>query len=359
MKLLFEIERVSIEEGGAGKMLVWLANNFADHGHEVIIFTHKKMTGKLFDINPCVRIITKEPNGKLGYPVFDLRNVLKQERPDAIISFMLDSNLYCLSASIGLSIPVIVCERNNPYINRPLKFKIVERLCRFADGATFQLESARDYYSWLRCKTCVIPNPIIPSRYSTSKSFANRTNVICNSARLNFPQKRQDVLIKAFAIVLKSHPYMQLHLYGDGKDISTAKNLVRSLALEDNVVFKGLVKDPIQYIVDSKLFVLSSDFEGISNALAEALAAGMTCISTDTEPGGSRLLIKEGENGYIVPRGDAETLAEKIIYCLDHPEVCDELSQKAIENIKLFSEDKIYHKWETFVNEIVNDHKNR
>lgn len=359
MKLLFEIERVSIEEGGAGKMLVWLANNFADHGHEVIIFTHKKMTGKLFDIKPCVKIIAKEPNGKLGYPVLDLRKVLKEERPEAIISFMLDSNLYCLVASIGMPIPVIVCERSNPYINRSLKFKFAERLCRFANGATFQLESARDYYSWLRCKTCVIPNPIIPSKYRILESFANRTNVICNSARLNFPQKRQDVLINAFAIVLKSHPYMQLHLYGDGKDVSAAKDLVRSLAIDNNVVFKGLVKDPIQYIVDSKLFVLSSDFEGISNALAEALAAGMTCISTDTEPGGSRLLINDGENGYLVPRGDAETLAERIIYCLDHPEVCDQLSQKAIENTSLFSEDKIYNKWEAFVNEIVNDYKKR
>ena len=267
---------------------------------------------------------------------------------------MLDSNWYCILASLGLKIPVVVCERNNPYIDRPFKFKIAEKLCRFADGAVYQLSKAADYYTWVKCPKVVIPNPVLKTKYEVTKKFSERKDEICNTARIVYQQKRTDVLIDAFKLVNEKFPEMQLTLYGDGNDISLAKKRVEDYGLNDKVSFKGTVKTPIQYIVDSKIFVLSSDFEGISNSLSEAMAAGLTCVSTDTAPGGSRLLIDDGVNGFISPCGDAEKLAKKIICCLENPELSDRIGIEAKKITEEYSEDKIYTMWETFVIQIAN-----
>lgn len=348
MRILFEIERISIEEGGAAKMLVWVANQSAAHGHDVTIVTHKVMKDKLFDLHKDIKVLENKPSGNPFYPIPQLRKIFKSSSPDLIVSFMLDSNLYCLLAAIGLHIPVIVCERNNPYINRPLKFKFAERLCRFADGATFQLQKAADYYTWVKCPKVVIPNPVLPTKYMVSKPFEERKDEICNTARVVYQQKRTDVLIDAFKIVVEQYPQMKLVLYGGGKDMDLAVKRVQDYGIKDKVIFKGTVKDPIQYVVDSKLFVLSSDFEGISNSLAEAMASGLPCVSTDTEPGGSRLLIKDGENGLISPCGDAKALADKIIYCIENPKQCDVMGAEASKLPVIFSEERIYKMWENF-----------
>lgn len=353
MKILFEIERISIEEGGAAKMLVWVANQTTSHGHDVTIVTHKEMKDKLFDLHSNIKVIAYKPNNSPWYPIPQLRKTFRKERPDLIVSFMLDSNLYCLLASVGLHIPVIVCERNNPYINRPLKFKMAEKLCRFADGATYQLQKAADYYTWVKCPKIVIPNPVPPSKYKVTKSFSERKDEICNTARVVYQQKRTDLLIDAFKIVAEKYPQMKLVLYGGGKDMKLAVKRVKDYGIEDKVIFNGTVKNPIQYVVDSKLFVLSSDFEGISNSLAEAMSAGLPCISTDTEPGGSRLLIEDGKNGLISPRGDVKALSDKILYCLDNPQVCDRIGTEAAKLPINFSEEKIYGMWEHFFETII------
>lgn len=353
MKLLFVIASVAVEGGGASKMLVWVANQFAMHGHEVTVYTHKPMNGPLFPINEKIRLVstTKTTLNPL-YPIPLIRAFMKKEKPDCVVSFMHDSNMYCVMAKSGMAIPVIVCERNDPFLATFWKLKIAERIERWADGAQFQLQQAADYYTWIHCPKAVIPNPILKSEYQVSKSFSERKNEICNYARFDMFQKRQDVLINAYAMVLKRHPEMTLVFYGDGKDLDKAKNLVRELHIKDKVDFRGMVKSPIQYCIDSKLFVLSSDFEGISNSLTEAMAAGMTVISTDTSPGGARLLIEDGVNGYVVARDNPTALSDMICYCLEHPSECDLVAKNACKVVDTFSEVHIYDLWEKFVSKV-------
>lgn len=353
MNLLFVESSIAIEGGGASRMLVWVANQFAKDGHQVSIYTHKVQNGPLYDVEKSIRVYSTEPqkDNCLLYPVLHIRKLMKKIRPDMVVSFMTDSNLYCLLAKIGTGVPVCVCERNDPTVHEslPLKFKIALWMTRFADCASFQLQAAADYYSWLKCPKSVIPNPVPLPKAMVSKPFVERKNEICCSSRLNFHQKRQDVLIKAFAIVLQHHPEMTLKLIGSGPDMVNAKNLAKDLHILDKVFLTGQMKDPVTYMKDSKLYVLSSDYEGIPNALSEALACGLPCISTDVSPGGARLLIKDKQNGIIVPCNDPQSMADAIIYMLDNPQKADAMGNEAKKIAECFSEKNVYMMWRNFI----------
>lgn len=362
MRILFVITSVAIEGGGASKMLVWVANQFARRGDDVYVYTHKNMNGPRFRLDSNINLISDNRKGGFLYPVFivwKIRLLMKKLKPDVVVSFMQDSNLYCMMANRFLHVPVVTCERTDPNFKHVWKIKIAMRLAFLADGGVFQLQNAADYYTWVHKPKAVIPNPIPESKVSVNKEFSERRDEICNTARLVLHQKRQDVLIYAFKKVLEKHPEMKLVLFGDGIDADRAKDIAINLNIEDKVIFKGTVSNPIEYIVNSKLFVLSSDYEGISNSLAEAMSAGLTCISTDTSPGGARLLIDDGVNGCIVPCNDPDALAKKICYCLDNPEKSDSMARNAKESIKKFSEERISNMWFSFIDKIVKGENRR
>ena len=353
MNLLFVESSIAIEGGGASKMLVWVANQFARDGHKVSICTHKVQNGPLFDVEKSIKVYSTEPNREkcFLYPIPHIRRLIKKIKPDMVISFLTDSNFYCEIAKLGTGVPVCICERNDPAVheNQPLKFKVGLWMSRLADCASFQLQAAADYYSWLKCPISVIPNPVTPPKATVTKPFAERRNEICCSSRLELHQKRQDVLIKAFSIVLKSHPEMVLRLIGNGPHMDKARLLAEKLGISDKVIIPGQMKNPITYMVDSKIYVLSSDYEGIPNALSEALAGGLPCVSTDVSPGGARLLIEDKKSGLIVPRNDPQRMAEAIIYLLEHPDEADAMGREATKNIERFSEENIFMMWKIFL----------
>lgn len=357
MNLLFVESSIAIEGGGASRMLVWVANQFAKDGHQVSIYTHKVQNGPLYDVNKNIKVYSTEPQREkcFLYPVPHVRRLMKKIKPDIVISFMTDSNMYCLLAKIGTGIPVCICERNDPALHekQPLKFKIALWMSRFADCASFQLQAAADYYSWLKCPVSVIPNPVPRPKAMVSKQFAERRNEICCSSRIEFVQKRQDVLIKAFAIVLKSHPEMTLRLIGNGPYMDEANKLAEELGIGDKVLLPGQMKDPVTYMVNSKIYVLSSDYEGIPNALSEALASGLPCVSTDVSPGGARLLITNKKSGIIVPCNDPQSMADAIIYMLDNPNEADAMGHEATKISERFSEENIYIMWKNFISDFL------
>ena len=356
MELLFVISSIAIEGGGASKMLVWVANQFAKNGYGVTIYTHKVQRGPFFHIEPSIKVVSHTPqdNNCWLYPIPHVRRLIKQIRPNLVISFMSDSNFYCDVAKLFTGVPVCIGERSDPaeVESQPLKFKIAMWLTRLADGATFQLQQAADYYTWLKCPKEIIPNPVEEAKALVEKPFTERKDEICCSSRIEFFQKRQDVLIKAFHLVVQSHPEMKLRLIGNGPSMDEAKSLINELGLTDKVILSGQIKDPIISMVDSKLFVLSSDFEGIPNALTEAMAAGLPCVSTDVKPGGARLLIENQKNGMIVPCNDPKVMADAIIYLLEHPDEADRMGKEAQKITNRFSEEKIYNQWKIFVSKI-------
>ena len=109
-------------------------------------------------------------------------------------------------------------------------------------------------------------------------------------------------------------------------------------------------KEEIQeYIKDASLFVLSSDYEGIPNALIEAMAIGLPCVSTDCSPGGARELIVNGKDGFIVPCGDAQKLADAIRKMINDKSLARECGTNARQICQRTAVWKISEEWMTYI----------
>ena len=107
--------------------------------------------------------------------------------------------------------------------------------------------------------------------------------------------------------------------------------------------------DIFDCIRTARLFVLPSDYEGMPNALMEAMALGLPCISADCRPGGARTLIHDSINGFIVPVRNVNAMAEKISYLLDNPDIAEQVSREARHLGETHTNRLIFNKWEDFI----------
>lgn len=348
MRILFVVR--SIVYAGASKMAVAVANSLQEHGHKVAVATYNNNKIGL-KLNEGIEFYPGKVNSKLteyAYAIMFIRKTIKDFEPQVIFGFRDNAAAFCIVASLGTHIPIIVCERSDPYMETNFSLKISRKLFRYAAGAVFQTEGAQKYYKGIVKKSVVIPNPVTSTAWKCSKKFAERKNEIAFVARLHILQKRHDILFNAFKIVTQTHPEMKLVLYGDGADREKLEQLAVDMNLADKIVFMGKVDNVYSYLVETKMFVLSSDYEGISNALIEAMSIGLPCISTDTSPGGARVLIEDGKNGFIVPRRDVKALADKMLYLIEHPEDAEMMGQLA-KNISVkYAPSKIFDMWNSY-----------
>ena len=335
-------------------MFLWVAKKLSVEGHEVTICTFgpsKNVTVPTY--LKCIDF-SAENLGIFGR-IKRIRQIIKQGSYDLSISFLLDANVYNIFACRGLKTKSVVCERNDPFKPHYWKLKFWRPWFRFADGAVFQLPKVAEYYKNIKGKTAIIPNPVKKVKCEVKKTFVNRDDVIVSVGRIDLFQKRQDVLVKAFALFHQKYPSFNLIIYGDGNETDTLKlnTLIKELQVEKSVILAGAVDNSIEKILKAKIFVLSSDFEGIPNALIEAMAVGLPCISTDCRPGGARLLIEDGKNGVLVQAGDYWGLADKMEYLVENPNLADDIAERAKVISEKFSESKILKLWVGFLQGLV------
>lgn len=341
--------------GGAGKMIVKLADALAQRDDlDVILYVEEK-AGKHYPMDDRVKVYQETEFFKNYYTrhfqqIFQLRRRVKEIKPDLIISFQTNQNALAVLSAMGRHIPVIVSERGDPYQLTNIVAKLKNIVINKADGGVFQTHRAMEYFGKeLQKKSRVIYNPCPPDKVERPK-WEDRRDEIAFVARFDIQQKRQDLMVDAFAIVAKEHPEIKLVFYGKGEpDMTTIKEQVDRLGLSEQVLFKGVVNNVINEIKNSKLFVLSSDYEGMPNALIEAMVAGLPCVSTDCSPGGARELIENGVNGYVTPCGNTEKLADAINDMLDNPEKADVMGAKAQEITKTLAADKIFAQWNDYI----------
>ena len=115
----------------------------------------------------------------------------------------------------------------------------------------------------------------------------------------------------------------------------------------------GLSADVARDIKDARAFVLSSDYEGVPNALLEAMALGLPCIATDCLGGGPRMVIEDGVNGLLIPMGDEAALAEAMRRLLRDPEAAERMGRAARETAESFRPDRVFADWRQYVEDIL------
>ncbi len=202
-----------------------------------------------------------------------------------------------------------------------LLFKRVDQLVAVSEGVA---KNVRDISGLDSSRVGVIRNPVItPELYSQAKQAvkhpwfeSGQVAVILGVGRLT-QQKDFDSLIRAFAQV-RQNKACRLMILGDGKLVFELKNLAKMLDVAEHVAFPGFVSNPYAYMAKSRLFVLSSAWEGSPNALTEAMALGIPVVSTDC-PSGPREILQDGQYGHLVKVGDVQGLAKAMSQTLEKP----------------------------------------
>lgn len=360
MKVLFL--NVDLGYGGAEKMMAWVANALSEAGNDVTFLTYRDANANYQKLLPTVRRehIQLESDGGsiLGFAkcVTNLRRYIKKEQFDLAIAFLSPSQIRLVQACKGTNTKVLLSQRSDPYYKSKLKGlrKLLSsqmgKLFLQADAFVFQTPKAQQYYSQeIQKKSVVIPNPIRPLCRTIERNPEKR---IVNVARLDLKQKRQDLIIAAFNKISPRYPEYILEFYGSGAD----ENLLKELAKDNpNIIFKGVTTNVVESIQNAAMFVLASDFEGIPNALLEAMSLGLPCVSTDCSPGGAALLIDSPDCGSIVPRNDVDALAEAMRKYIENPEIAESHGVNAMSVNDRFSEEKIAKQWKSFVNSLSNE----
>ncbi len=276
------------------------------------------------------------------------REYLKQNPGCTAFGFLIRSNIAMLMAAKGTKTKTVFCERNNPVrpdIHKNI-IRLRDRLTRRCKAAVFQTEDERAYYTWLKCPTAVIPNPLkegLPQPFT-----GHRRHEIVNFCRLN-KQKNIPLLIDAFALLLQEHPDYRLRIYGRGEEKDNLIALTKSKGLENAVIFEDFAPDVHERIRDAAMYVCSSDFEGLSNSMLEALAIGLPCVCTDCEGGGARMMIRDHQNGLLVPVRDVQALYRAMKEIIEDPALAQQLSAEAAKIREKLSIEKVADLWEAMV----------
>ena len=348
----------SISFGGAAKMLCFVAESLAKRGHNVSIVNLKE-TKNVTDYERTltgVTVITleKDSRGKNKhiYRIEKIKEIAKAKKADVIIGFTAFPNFYATIVGKLLHIPSIMSERGDPNrtIGNSWKDKILTFVINRATGGVFQTDGAKSFYKkGLQKKAITIPNPIFINGTLPNIPFEKRERSIVSVGRLDNDQKRYDVMLDAFKIFLEKNPEYILKLYGRGIDETLIREWVEQRGLSDKVRFMGLTLQPMQDMAKEGMFLITSDYEGISNSLLEAMAVGLPCVSTDHTPGGARLLIQDHENGLLAPIGDANRLAVALSEFANNPDLAKKCGQNARTVVERFSPTKIIDDWENYI----------
>ncbi len=360
----------NLRGGGAERMMVNLANGFAERGYITDLILCSAEGPYLKDIARNVNLVDfKSP--RVVFSVHKLAAYLKKVKPDILISTLNRVNIASIIARriSGVDTKVILREASTFSVyaqaNTSLWDRIIDmvssKLYKYGDGIAAVSEGvAGDLINNLKLppgKVKVVFNPVVDKKLFELASekpdhpFINNKEypLIISAGRFSI-QKDFPVLIKAFNEVCRQKEARLIILgeYNEGEEqYETIKQLVKNFNLEKKVSFPGFMKNPFSYISNADCFVLSSKWEGLPGVLIQALACGTPVVSTDCKSGPSEIL-KNGEFGALVPVGDFNALAEKIIETINKQREREKLIKRAED----FSKDNCLDKYINLISDI-------
>ena len=339
--------------GGAARVITVIANYLVEKNYQVEIVSF--LDGKdRYKINKNIKynvIKCKSKNNKLLKieRIFKLREIIKQNKDAVIISFEYFVNMQTIIAKLFLKNKLIISERNDPARVGNNKKHLRNFLYRFADILVCQTNDAKNYFpKFIQKKAEVILNPIkndLPEPWT-----GRRNKEIVNFCRLE-KQKNLPLLIDAFEMVYKKHPDYKLVIYGDGVEENNLINYINSREMNSCVFLKHFEQNIHEKILKCAMFVSSSDYEGLSNSMLEAMAIGLPTIVTDCPCGGARMVIENNENGILVSTNDKEQLCAAIEKVLEDNVFAKKLSNNGKIVKQRLDKNKICMMWENLINQ--------
>lgn len=251
----------------------------------------------------------------------------------------------------GTNAKIIYAERNAPEVEFPeneASRKPYLRLLSKANGAVLQTKTELEFYQgWLK-NSAVINNPVkanLPEPFE-----GERRKVIVNFCRIA-EQKNLPLMINAFMEFRKDHPDYTLEIYGNTVEENEENlkqeyiGLIASLNATEFIKILPPRADVHAVVRDCAMFVSSSDFEGLSNSMLEAMAIGLPCVCTDCLGGGASEMITDGENGLLVPMNDVAALADAMSKIADDKQLSNKISVNAAKVRETHKVENIAAQW--------------
>lgn len=358
----------TLSEGGAGRVASLLANGFAADGWPVILMTTDDgAKERFFHLMPDV-IHMPLSLEQASFSRTDavrantnrvriIREAVLGAGSRLVISFLDRTNVLAILATRGSGIPVVVSERTDPAErNIGLPWKILRRMTyALADALVCQGQRPLDSFPQsIRRVGCIIPNPVIRPKSLRMGSPDARGRlgpyrlVAVGTLR---PEKGFDLLVRAYACVVRDFPEWSLTIWGEGPERAVIDALRSGLGVSDRVRLPGLTQKPFSELVDGDLFVLSSRVEGFPNALAEAMAAGLPVIATDV--GCVPDIVRNGLDGIIVRPGDVRGLVSAMGRLMGNGKLRCEMGSRAREVTERFGMEKVLTMWKDLIRKVV------
>lgn len=338
--------------GGAERVSVNLANALAEKKYDVtaIIFHRGDEEYKLTDSVKTIYLENADEKPNTFKKIIRLRKNLKKIKPDYVIELGF-AMAYIIVGGLINKYKYIFSMRNDPQMSMKNAKTIFAHFgnyyFRHAKNVVFQTADAKAYYPEdIQAKGVIIPNPIkinLPERFA-----GERKHIIVAFSRLN-KQKNIPMMLDAFKLFLHDFPDYKLKIYGRGEELENLQQYAQQLQIESSVEFCGFSRNIHKEILDNMMYVSSSDYEGISNSMIEALGIGMPCLCTDCPAGGARMFIEDGVNGLLSPVGDAQLFYENMVKLASNPELCEKFSQNAVKIKETLSSSKIADQWEALI----------
>jgi glycosyltransferase involved in cell wall biosynthesis len=353
-----------MKAGGAERVISQLSNYMVECGIECTVVTLDDEE-VFYQLNNKVDLFSIGIKSRNSYvdkflKYRELRRYVKIDKPDIVLALPEEIGIFVIPALLGTKIPVVVSERNNPWI---MPWKKATRFMRklfypFADGFIFQTSQAASFFPmYIQKKGVVLSNPLDLNRIPQPYNEYRRKEVVA-AGRMD-KQKNFPLLIKAFAKFYKNHTDYVLTIYGEGVLRKELEELASSILPHGSYSFPGRTNVLLEKMNRASMFVLSSDYEGMPNVIIEAMAMGLPVISTNCPSGGPADLIQNGENGILIPVGDLDRLCESMCMVAESEEYAQNLSNNAMNIRNQLDISIIAEKWMEYLECIISENCNK
>ena len=311
--------------GGAERVITNLANYYKNCGDDVTIATCQNLQCQ-YSLQKGIHFITLDMENSNQNKIVrficrrkSLAKLLKDKNYDIALCFLPEPSFIMLSLKKRFHIKVLVSER----------------------------------WDSIKNNSVIIPNPISDDFLNETYEPIRRKEIVA-IGRLN-PQKNHKLLINAFKLVHQKFPDYILKIYGKGILQEELSLQIKELYLEEAVFLMGEVEHVNQILKGAGMFVLSSNSEGMPNALMEAMAMGLPVVSTDCPCGGPRFLIQDGVNGFLTDVGNIQALANKIIILLENPQLAERFALNAMNIIEHIKPERVYNQWRDYIQKVCDE----
>lgn len=347
--------------GGLDRVVSNIANFYADKGWSVVVLCMLDRPKEIFvDLRSNVDVEWANPKSmKLNainkyIRVFSwirfIRKNLLRYSPDAVLcmTFKIGS-LAMLAKPRRCHSRFTVREISDPksVARSPLMNFITFRICRKIDAFIFQTDWERQCCpKYIQNKGTVIPNPVILKTFCDLS--IKKENRVVTMGRLLNKQKNHFVLFDAVKEFSNSRQDYLFEIYGTGPDYLEDEKYVQKKSISNLIEFKGAIKNVHEAIKNAACFVITSEYEGMSNALLEAFLMGIPCITSDW-PGATEI-VTHGVDGLVFKRGDYKQLCSHIEFLIDNPDIALQFSKRAQSLYSKYELTTIMEKYSRVIN---------